>query len=77
MTPDSPQGDPQPDALAEGATEAPAPTCVMTFNAADPSGAGGIAGDVATLAAMGAHALPITTALLMRDVVRERLRRAA
>jgi hydroxymethylpyrimidine/phosphomethylpyrimidine kinase len=67
MTPDAPQGDLQPDALAEGATEAPAPTCVMTFNAADPSGAGGIAGDVATLAAMGAHALPITTALLMRD----------
>ncbi|HJV68542.1 MAG TPA: bifunctional hydroxymethylpyrimidine kinase/phosphomethylpyrimidine kinase [Ideonella sp.] len=39
----------------------------MTFNAADPSGAGGTAGDVATLAAMGAHALPVTTALLMRD----------
>ncbi len=33
----------------------------------DPSGAGGIAGDVATLAAMGAHGLPVTTALLMRD----------
>jgi hydroxymethylpyrimidine/phosphomethylpyrimidine kinase len=67
MTPDSPQSDTQPDAPAEGTTEAPAPTCVMTFNAADPSGAGGIAGDVSTLAAMGAHALPITTALLMRD----------
>lgn len=67
MNPDSPPGDTQPDALAEGTTDAPAPTCVMTFNAADPSGAGGIAGDVATLAAMGAHALPITTALLMRD----------
>lgn len=67
MIPDSPQGDTQPDALAEVTTDAPAPTCVMTFNAADPSGAGGIAGDVATLAAMGAHALPITTALLMRD----------
>lgn len=67
MNPDSPQGDTQPDALADAAADAPAPTCVMTFNAADPSGAGGIAGDVATLAAMGAHALPITTALLMRD----------
>ena len=47
--------------------ESSAPSCVMTFNAADPSGAGGIAGDVATLAAMGAHGLPVTTALLMRD----------
>jgi hydroxymethylpyrimidine/phosphomethylpyrimidine kinase len=39
----------------------------MSFNAADPSGAGGTAGDVATLAAMGAHALPITTSILVRD----------
>jgi len=47
--------------------DAPAPACVMTFNAADPSGAGGTAGDVATLAAMGAHALPVTTSVLIRD----------
>ena len=39
----------------------------MTFNAADPSGAAGLAGDVATLAAMGAHALPVTTTVLLRD----------
>ena len=39
----------------------------MSFNAADPSGAGGVAGDVCTLAAMGAHALPVTTAILIRD----------
>ena len=44
-----------------------APACVMTFNASDPSGAGGIAGDVATIAAMGAHALPVVTTVLMRD----------
>jgi hydroxymethylpyrimidine/phosphomethylpyrimidine kinase len=56
-----------PAEASETSQEASAPTCVMTFNAADPSGAGGIAGDVATLAAMGAHALPVTTALLMRD----------
>ena len=43
------------------------PACVMSFNAADPSGAGGQAGDVSTLAAMGAHALPITTSILLRD----------
>ncbi|MBI3367315.1 MAG: bifunctional hydroxymethylpyrimidine kinase/phosphomethylpyrimidine kinase [Burkholderiales bacterium] len=39
----------------------------MSFNAADPSGAGGLPCDVATLAAMGAHALPVTTSVLLRD----------
>ena len=39
----------------------------MSFNASDPSGAGGLAGDVATIAAMGAHALPVVTSIVMRD----------
>jgi hydroxymethylpyrimidine/phosphomethylpyrimidine kinase len=39
----------------------------MTFNASDPSGAGGLAGDVVTIAAMGAHALPVVTAVVLRD----------
>ena len=47
--------------------EQPAPACVMSFNVSDPSGAGGIAGDVSTIAAMGAHALPIVTSIMMRD----------
>lgn len=47
--------------------DAPAPACVMTFNATDPSGAGGVAGDVATIAAMGAHGLPVVTSIVMRD----------
>ena len=47
--------------------EASAPACVMSFNASDPSGAGGLAGDVATIAAMGAHALPVVTSIVMRD----------
>jgi len=63
MTPDATAG----PAPAEGLQDAPPPACVMSFNAADPSGAGGLAGDVATLAAMGAHALPVTTCVLMRD----------
>lgn len=63
---------PPPDAAAAdvGDTslqDAAAPACVMSFNAADPCGAGGLAGDVCTLAAMGAHALPVTTSILMRD----------
>lgn len=51
-------GDPQ---------EPQAPACVMSFNASDPTGAGGLAGDVATIAAMGAHALPVVTAIVLRD----------
>ncbi len=39
----------------------------MSFNASDPSGAGGLAGDVSTIAAMGAHALPVVTAIVLRD----------
>jgi hydroxymethylpyrimidine/phosphomethylpyrimidine kinase len=67
MTPQNPPGDTPADTPAEAAPESPAPASVMTFNAADACGAGGIAGDVATLAAMGAHALPVTTSILIRD----------
>jgi hydroxymethylpyrimidine/phosphomethylpyrimidine kinase len=60
-----------PNSPGSGASEpeqdAAAPACVMTFNASDPSGAGGLGGDVATIAAMGAHALPVVTSILMRD----------
>lgn len=55
------------DAPAEALQEPSAPACVMTFNAADPSGSAGLAGDIATLAAMGAHALPVTTTIMVRD----------
>lgn len=47
--------------------EPPAPTCVMSFNASEPSGATGLAADIATISAMGAHALPVVTSILMRD----------
>jgi hydroxymethylpyrimidine/phosphomethylpyrimidine kinase len=43
------------------------PACVMTFNFSDATGAGGIAGDVATIAAMGAHPMPVVTAIVLRD----------
>ncbi|MEO8299304.1 MAG: bifunctional hydroxymethylpyrimidine kinase/phosphomethylpyrimidine kinase [Burkholderiales bacterium] len=59
-----------PDISDTEATEpqdVPAPACVMSFNASDASGAGGIAGDIATIAAMGAHALPVVTSIVMRD----------
>ncbi len=56
-----------PDGDPGTAHDAPAPACVMTFNASDPSGAGGVAGDVVTIAAMGAHALPVVTSIVLRD----------
>ncbi len=60
--------EPKPaEAEGAGVEEQPAPACVMSFNAADPSGAGGMAGDVATIAAMGAHALPVVATIVMRD----------
>jgi hydroxymethylpyrimidine/phosphomethylpyrimidine kinase len=62
----TPQSDPGTNPV-EPEQEAAAPACVMSFNASDPSGAGGLGGDVATIAAMGAHALPVVTSILMRD----------
>lgn len=49
-------------------TEAAAgPACVMVFNANDPSGAGGLAGDITAIASVGAHALPVVTGSYARD----------
>ncbi|WP_350340394.1 bifunctional hydroxymethylpyrimidine kinase/phosphomethylpyrimidine kinase [Roseateles aquae] len=64
-SPDHPES--APAATLPDDQEAQAPACVMSFNASDPSGAGGIAGDVATIAAMGAHALPVITSIMLRD----------
>ncbi len=43
------------------------PACVLSFNASDPSGAGGLAADISTICAMGAHPLPVVTSVLLRD----------
>ena len=56
-----------PDTPTDASLEPSGPACVMTFNATDPSGAGGLAGDIATIAAMGAHALPVVTCVVLRD----------
>lgn len=49
-------------------TDAPAnPACVLVFNANDPSGAGGLAGDATAIASVGAHALPVLTGTYARD----------
>lgn len=55
------------DTADDADQDVPPPACVMTFNAGDATGAGGLAGDLATIAAMGAHPLPVTCAVLVRD----------
>jgi hydroxymethylpyrimidine/phosphomethylpyrimidine kinase len=40
---------------------------VLVFAGADPSGGAGIAADILAIAAMGAHALPVITALTVQD----------
>ncbi len=41
--------------------------CVLTFNTNDPSGAGGLAADIMSIASMGVHALPVVTGTYARD----------
>lgn len=41
--------------------------CVMAFNANDPSGAGGLSADIATIASASAYPLPVVTGTYIRD----------
>ncbi|MBC7435471.1 MAG: bifunctional hydroxymethylpyrimidine kinase/phosphomethylpyrimidine kinase [Bdellovibrionales bacterium] len=52
---------------AASETDDERPACVMCFNASDPSGAGGLAGDVTAIASVGAHALSVVTGAYARD----------
>lgn len=60
MTP-SPVSPPEEDEAAAG------PVCVMTFNAGDASGAGGLAADIMAIAAVGGHPLAVVTGAYARD----------
>lgn len=41
--------------------------CVLSFNASDPVGAGGVSNDALVIASVGAHALPVATGVYLRD----------
>ena len=43
------------------------PACVMTFNANDPSGAGGLTADITAITSAGAHPLSVVTGTYLRD----------
>ena len=47
--------------------EGASPVCVMTFNANDPSGAGGLTADIAAMVSAGAHPLAVVTGAYVRD----------
>ena len=44
-----------------------APACVMTFNASDPSGAGGLTADITAITSAGGHTLAVVTGAYVRD----------
>jgi hydroxymethylpyrimidine/phosphomethylpyrimidine kinase len=47
--------------------DSPGLACVLDFNANDPSGAGGVSGDVLAMGSVGAHTLPVVTGCYARD----------
>ena len=51
---------------AEAAAEASLP-CVLTFNANDPSGAGGLSADITAMSSASCHVLAVATGCYVRD----------
>ncbi len=66
-----PMANPNPPPLDTPQMEAEegetSPACVMTFNASDPSGAGGLTADISAITSAGAHALAVVTGAYVRD----------
>ena len=57
-----------PPTALSNADEAPITLpCVMTFNANDPSGAGGLSADLVAMSAASAYVLPVVTGTFLRD----------
>jgi hydroxymethylpyrimidine/phosphomethylpyrimidine kinase len=56
-----------PASIPEADEDDDSPICVMSFNVADASGAGGLSADQIAITASGGHALPVTTGILIRD----------
>jgi len=53
--------------VTTGAADAAVRPCVLVFSGLDPSGGAGIQADIEAIAAEGAHALPVVTALTVQD----------
>lgn len=62
---------PPPESTDPAADEAAAqPVCVLSFNANDASGAGGLTADITTIASVGGHPLAVVTGCYLRDTGR-------
>lgn len=57
---------PEPDA-PEDLSASTTLACVMVFNANDPSGAGGLTADIATISSVGGHPVAVVTGAYVRD----------
>ncbi|WP_460563147.1 bifunctional hydroxymethylpyrimidine kinase/phosphomethylpyrimidine kinase [Hydrogenophaga aquatica] len=58
---------PPPGAPAAGDAAPASLPCVMSFNANDPSGAGGLAADLTAMSSASCHVLAVTTGTYVRD----------
>lgn len=56
-----------PDVTDSGPPEEASPACILVFNASDPSGAGGLTGDISTIASVGGHPIAVVTGAYARD----------
>lgn len=53
--------------MAIGFSKEKSRPCVLVFSGLDPSGGAGISADIEAIGALGAHALPVITALTVQD----------
>ena len=58
---------PSDEAVSLASQAQTCPACVMLFNASDPSGAGGLTADIATVASVGGHPVAVVTGAYIRD----------
>ncbi len=68
-SPDPISPDPIPATTTPVVEDTP-PVCILVFNTSDPSGAGGLSADIATIASVGGHPLPVCTGVYARDTRR-------
>ncbi|WP_295519573.1 bifunctional hydroxymethylpyrimidine kinase/phosphomethylpyrimidine kinase [Limnohabitans sp. Rim8] len=66
MTDHNPELPPE-NGIADDAEASASLACVLSFNANDPSGAGGLTCDATAMASVGAHCLPVCTGAYVRD----------
>lgn len=53
--------------MTTGSSKEKSRPCVLVFSGLDPSGGAGISADIEAIGALGAHALPVITALTVQD----------